>query len=62
MLRQIPPMTLDEGYSKFEGILKAHHRSVNKEQRDLVSKYIQECPLPLYVEVRRLGRVLLCVG
>ncbi|XP_045104205.1 NACHT domain- and WD repeat-containing protein 1-like isoform X3 [Portunus trituberculatus] len=52
---KIPPMTLDEGYSKFEGILKAHHRSVNKEQRDLVSKYIQECPLPLYVEI--LGRM-----
>lgn len=52
---KIPPLTIDEGYNKFEGILKQHHRSVNKEQRELVSKYLQECPLPLYVEI--MGRM-----
>ncbi|XP_071528708.1 NACHT and WD repeat domain-containing protein 2 isoform X3 [Panulirus ornatus] len=52
---KIPPLTIDEGYNKFEGILKQHHRSVNKEQRELVSRNIQECPLPLYVEI--VGRM-----
>ncbi|XP_069171975.1 NACHT domain- and WD repeat-containing protein 1 isoform X2 [Procambarus clarkii] len=48
---KVPPLTVDEGYSKFEGLVKQHHRSVSKEQRELVSKHIQECPLPLYVQV-----------
>ncbi|CAL4059801.1 unnamed protein product, partial [Meganyctiphanes norvegica] len=52
---KIPAFTVDEAYNKFESILKQHHRSVNKEQRDMVSRSVQECPLPLYVEI--VGRM-----
>lgn len=55
---QIPPLTIDEAHNKFEGILKSHHRSLNKDQREMVSKFIQECPLPLYVEVSAYSIVI----
>ncbi|XP_076043047.1 NACHT domain- and WD repeat-containing protein 1 isoform X2 [Oratosquilla oratoria] len=48
---KIPPLTIDEAYNKFETNLKSRHRSVNKEQREAVSRCQQECPLPLYVEI-----------
>nr|XP_053631306.1 NACHT domain- and WD repeat-containing protein 1-like [Cherax quadricarinatus] len=48
---KVPPWTLEEGNNRLESILKQHQRSLNEEQRELISRSIQECPLPLYVEV-----------
>ncbi|KAK8749008.1 hypothetical protein OTU49_015633 [Cherax quadricarinatus] len=48
---KVPPWTLEEGNNRLESILKQHQRSLNEEQREVISRSIQECPLPLYVEV-----------
>ena len=51
LLAQVGPLTTEEATNILDNILKDNNRKINKGQREVVNRYIAECPLPLYVEV-----------
>ncbi|KAF0313272.1 NACHT and WD repeat domain-containing protein 2 [Amphibalanus amphitrite] len=47
---KVGPLTTEEATNILDNILKDNNRKINKGQREVVNRYIAECPLPLYVE------------